>query len=114
MHVALCAIAAHALDADGTAAEHAGREEVRSRRGIAFDPHSARRYVSGAGGNPEALPSLATDAQAELRHRRQRQLDIRLRGEIALDSNRRGASGSSQRNEESGSELARDVAANRD
>ncbi len=48
-----------------SAAERAGGDEIRRRRGVAFDADAAGRAVGAAGRNRETLPAVALDGDAE-------------------------------------------------
>jgi hypothetical protein len=88
--VALDRVVADAFDAQRPAAraDRAQRDEVRRRRGIAFDMHVARRAVAAPGRHDEALPAVALHRDAEARQQRQRDLDIGLGDQLAFDLDR--------------------------
>ena len=72
--------------------------------------HSGRA-IPRTGRHDKALPSLAHDLNAEARHDRQRNFDIRPGNQFTDHFDRRFDTGQRQRHQQSGQELARHVAA---
>ena len=91
-HVALDAVAPHALDAHRAAADCARGEKVRCGRRVAFDedfpgrPIAPRRHV-------EVSPPGAPHLEAEAAHHVQGDLDIGLGDELALHFDARVGAG---------------------
>ena len=120
--VALDRIAARAFDAQPTPAmggDGAECDEVGRRRRIALDVDLARRSIPAvcrSARNGEALPAVALDADAEPCQQVQRDLDIGLGDQFALDQDdqRRCARHQRQRQQQGRQELARHVAAHAD
>jgi hypothetical protein len=113
-HVALQGRAAHALDAQGRpcGGNGAQRDEVGRRRGVPFHVQRPGCAQPTAGGNREALPSLAPHRHAEALQQRQRDLDVGLGNQLALDLDHQILlRHQGQRHQERGEELAGDVAA---
>src|SRR5690606_30294668 len=103
--------AADAFHPHRPAADRAGGEEIRRRRGITLDEHRARTAVARAAGHHEALPAVLLHPYAEARHQLERDADIRLGDELADHLDGGLDTGEWQRHQQRGQELAGDVAA---
>ena len=93
----------------------AGGDEVRRRRRVALDDEAARRAQRLAGAEAIALRALALDGDAEALEQLQRDLDVGLGDQLALDLDDRVDRLGAQRQgqQQRAQELARDVAAHR-
>jgi hypothetical protein len=112
-HVALDAVAPHALHAHRAAGNRAGRQEIRRRRRVAFNMDAARAGVMLAGLHGERLPPVLFDRDAEAPHQVERNLDIRFADQVThhVDGDRM-LLGHQRRGHQHGSqELARYIAA---
>ena len=97
-------------------ADGAERDEVRRRRRVAFDVDVARRAIGAARRDREALPAVALHVDAEARQQVQRDLDVGLGDQLAVDLDRRSRASADQRQrqQQRAQELARHVAAHAD
>ena len=117
-HIALDAVAADPLDAQGPATKRTGGEKVRGRRGVAFNMQGARASIGGAGSDVKGAPVFARHCNAKALHQVQGDLDIGFGDQFAhhFDGHRFGgfACQERKRHQERGQKLARHIAAHRD
>ena len=112
--IALDAAPADAVDAHRAAGYRSGGEEIRSRRGIAFDGEQARAFAALPGRNGELLPAGTPDLDAEARHQVQGDLDVGLGDQLSDHLDFRRPAGQGQGHQQRRQELRGDVAAHPD
>jgi hypothetical protein len=117
--VALDGVRADTFDVHRRAAvrgDRAQRDEVGRRRGIALDVDVPWRGIAAAGRDGEALEAVALHLDAEACQQVQRDLDVGLGDQLALDLDHDGRLGGHQRQgqQQRGEELARDIPAHAD
>jgi hypothetical protein len=116
--VALDRVQPHALDAHRRleSGQRPQRDKVRGRRGVGLDVDGSGRLVLRAARQREArirVGRVALDDDAEARQQVQRDVDVRLGDQLALDGDRDRALAGGQRQgqQQRGEELARHVPA---
>ena len=82
-HIALNRVGTDAFDTHRPAPQRTQRQEIRSRRRIAFDVHPPRRAIGTARRHDEAPPAFTNDLNAKARHHGQRHFDIRPGNQLA-------------------------------
>ena len=117
-NVALNRIARNAGDANRSAADDAGRQEIRRGRCVAFDIDYARASIMSAGWNVKRFLIGRVDGDAETPHKIRRHRNVRLRDQRRRQRNARStrlrAARERQREQQRGKKLARHIAANAD
>ena len=116
--VALHGVETHAQHLDAVVAraargQRAECDEVAGRRRIGLDVHHARRAITAAGGNREALPVVVLHLNAETRQQLKRDVDVGPRDQLAdhLDLNIAVLGRERQGHQQRRQELARHIAA---
>ena len=116
-NVALYRVSAHTLHPNTRArAQCPQGNEVTGRRSIGLDMNLARRLIAAARRDHKARPAFALNHDAKALQQVQRDLDIGFRDQLAQHFNDHGLifCGQWQRHQQSGQELARYIAPNRD
>ena len=111
-HIALNRVNTDAFDTHRPAPQRTQRQEIRSRRCIAFDVHPPRRVIGTARRYDEAPPAFTNDLNAKARHHGQRHFDIRPGNQLAGHLDGRFHTAQRKRHQQAAKKLAGHVAAN--